>query len=195
MAVRHLILDRDGVLNVEAHGCGYVTKPDQWQWIPGALEALAQLHQAGIRMSIATNQSAVGRGLMTRADLDSVHRHMLADVVQAGGSIAAVYVCPHRPEQGCGCRKPAPGLIRSAVAESGIGVEETLVVGDDIRDLAAARGAGVEAVLVLTGKGQHAAALRRPATPIYDDIGALARFLVAVGGPERGQCNDDTRRF
>ena len=164
-----------------------MTGPEQWRWIPGALDALVQLHQAGIRVSIATNQSGVGRGVMSMANLDAVHERMLSDTRQAGGRIAAIYVCPHAPEQGCDCRKPAPGLIRKATMESGIAADETLVVGDDLRDLAAAQGAGVEAALVLTGKGRAAAVLRDPAIQVYDDLGALTRSLIAVRGLEGGQ--------
>ena len=186
MPVRHVILDRDGVLNAEAGAGAYVTDPEQWQWIPGALAALVRLHQAGIRVSIATNQSGVGRGVMSMADLSAVHERMLADVNRAGGCISAVHVCPHAPDQGCDCRKPASGLVRSAIAESGIDADETLVVGDDLRDLAAADGAGVKAALVLTGKGRKAAALRDMEIAVYDDLGALARVLIAAGGLERG---------
>jgi len=186
MPVRHVILDRDGVLNVEASGAGYVTGPEQWRWIPGALDALAQLHQAGIRVSIVTNQSGIGRGVMTMTDLYAVHERMLSDSHRAGARITAVYVCPHAPDHGCACRKPAPGLILKATLESGINAQESLVVGDDLRDLAAAKGAGVEAALVLTGKGRAVVALRDPGVAVYDDLGALTRALIATGGSREG---------
>jgi len=178
--VRHLILDRDGVLNEEAPARGYVTRPEAWRWIPGALEALASFARAGVRVTVATNQSGVGRGLMTQRDLDEVHARMLREARVAGGRIDALFACPHAPGEGCPCRKPAPGLIEAAVAASGVPVAETLAVGDDGRDLEAARGAGVPAALVLTGKGRAAlATLSWPDVPVYDDLMALARALAA----------------
>ncbi|HVN41670.1 MAG TPA: HAD-IIIA family hydrolase [Steroidobacteraceae bacterium] len=182
--VRHVILDRDGVLNVEAPNRGYITRPESWQWLPGAREALALLTRAGIRVSVATNQSGVGRGLMSAADLEAVHARMRREALAAGGRIDALYACPHAPEAGCPCRKPAPGLIEEAIAAAQVPACETLVVGDDGRDLQAADAAGVPAALVLTGKGRAAAALSPRTVPVYDDLLALARALVGPGSGE-----------
>jgi D-glycero-D-manno-heptose 1,7-bisphosphate phosphatase len=180
MQIRHVILDRDGVLNEEAAHGGFITAPAQWRWISGALEALAMMRRAGIRVSVATNQSGVGRGLMSQTDLDAVHAHMVHEAALAGGSIDGVFACPHAPNVGCDCRKPAPGLIWAAITDSGLDAATTLVVGDDLRDLAAARAAGVAAALVLTGKGRATATqLPDPKVPVYDDLPALARCLVA----------------
>ena len=148
--VRHLILDRDGTLNHEAPG-GYVRSPAEWRWLPGALSALARFRAASLRVSVATNQSGVGRGLMSAEDLEHVHQQMLT---QAAAAIHAVFVCPHAPKNGCLCRKPRPGLIEQAVAASGIDPAATLLVGDAARDLQAAQAAGVTAWLVRTGKGR-----------------------------------------
>jgi len=178
MRYRHVILDRDGVLNAEARANGYVTSPEQWRWLPGAVEAVVLLHQVGIRVSVATNQSGVGRGLMTAADLDALHAFMCGEIERAGGLVAAVYTCTHAPEEGCDCRKPAPGLVRRAVSDSGIPPAATLVVGDDVRDLEAAHAAGVDAALVLTGKGHNAIArLPRESTAVYDDLRTLTLSL------------------
>jgi D-glycero-D-manno-heptose 1,7-bisphosphate phosphatase len=107
---------------------------------------------------------------------------MLEDAERAGARIARIYTCPHAPDDRCQCRKPAPGLIRQAIAESGIGPDETLVVGDDLRDLTAARTAGVRAALVLTGKGRSVTApLPEVETPVYDDLRTLALHLLAEG--------------
>jgi D-glycero-D-manno-heptose 1,7-bisphosphate phosphatase len=187
VTVRHLILDRDGVLNQEAEDRGYVTGPDRWRWIPGSPEALAALKRAGIRVSVVTNQSGVGRGLMTAHDLDAVHGRMLREVVAAGGHIDALFACTHAPDAHCGCRKPAPGLIVDAIAASDVPAAQTLVVGDDGRDLEAARAAGVAAALVLTGKGRATAASLSPhSVPVYDDLHSLARALLA-DSPGTGQ--------
>jgi len=181
--VRHVILDRDGVLNEEAPDGGYVRSPEEWRWIPGALEGLTMLARAGIRVSVATNQSGVGRGIMTNDDLEAVHAQMREAVVSAGGAISAVFVCPHAPTVGCRCRKPLPGLIVAAIKASGISPAATLLVGDDVRDLQAARAAGIESVLVLTGKGRQAAAtLTDGPFPVYLDLKAVAHWLINADG-------------
>jgi D-glycero-D-manno-heptose 1,7-bisphosphate phosphatase len=178
--IRHLILDRDGVLNHEAPDHGYILHPAAFKWLPGALAALAALSKAGLRISVATNQSAVGRGLMTQAQLDEITSTMHAQAQEVGAHISGVYHCPHAPEVHCDCRKPAPGLLRAAVRDSGIPAAQTLVVGDDVRDVEAARAAGIAAVLVRTGKGLGAAAqlyARGDPLPVFDDLAQLARVI------------------
>jgi len=177
---RHVILDRDGVLNSEAEGTGYVRDPAQFHWLPGALEGLAILRRAGLHLSVATNQAGVGRGLVSPGQLAAVHARMQAEASAHGGALDAVLVCPHAPEEQCACRKPAPGLIQAAIARSGIAARESIVVGDDQRDLEAARRAGVAAALVRTGKGRQTERLLRGAdVPAYDDLPQLARALAA----------------
>ena len=181
--IRHVSLDRDGVLNHEAAGGGCVHAPGDFHWLPGALEALALLRRAGLRLSVASNQSAVGRGLMSLGQLAAVHEHMRSVASARGGALDDVLVCPHAPEEHCGCRKPAPGLIRAAIERSGIAAGDSLVVGDDRRDLEAARRAGVPAALVRTGKGRQTERLLGAAeVPAYDDLLQLARVL-AEGRP------------
>lgn len=184
---KHIILDRDGVLNREAPDAGYIREPAEFFWLPGALEALAMLRRAGVCLSVATNQSGVGRGLMTLAQLEAVHDRMRSEAAHSGGALDAVLFCPHAPEDGCTCRKPAPGLIRQALARSGFTAAESLVVGDDGRDLEAAARAGVNAVLVRTGKGRRTEALLQSGTevPTYDDIHELARV---IAGRETSDC-------
>jgi D-glycero-D-manno-heptose 1,7-bisphosphate phosphatase len=175
--IRHLILDRDGVLNQEAPDHGYVLRPEDFKWLPGSLHALAMLSGFGMRISVASNQSAVGRGLMTSQQLDAVLAAMNTQAQAAGARIDAIYVCRHAPGAHCDCRKPAPGLIRSAVQDSGIPQGETLMVGDDVRDVEAARAAGVDVVMVRTGKGLRAFAQlqeRGDLPPVFDDLAQLA---------------------
>ncbi|MGC1459079.1 MAG: HAD-IIIA family hydrolase [Steroidobacteraceae bacterium] len=178
--IRHLILDRDGVLNQEAAVHGYVLRPEDFKWLPGSLPALVMLSRLGLRISVASNQSAVGRGLMSPQQLEQVLAAMRTQAEAAGARIDALYICSHAPEAHCDCRKPAPGLIRSAVRESGIPQGETLVVGDDVRDVEAARAAGVNVVMVRTGKGLRASAelqQRGEVLPVFDDLAQLARAL------------------
>jgi phosphoheptose isomerase len=176
--VEHVILDRDGVLNEElAHG-GYITDPGDFRWLPGALPALAALRAIGVRISIATNQSGVGRGQLSELELARVHDKMIAEAAIACGSIDAIYCCPHAPGSACACRKPLPGLIERAIDQSDISKANTLVVGDAERDLEAARAAGARAALLRTGKGRSCesfAAAR--GIPIFDDLAELAAEL------------------
>jgi D-glycero-D-manno-heptose 1,7-bisphosphate phosphatase len=192
MSFRHIILDRDGVLNHEAPEGSYVREPAEFRWLPGALEALAQLRRAGVRLSVVTNQAGVGRGLMSLQQLAAVHERMQTEAAAHGGALDAVLYCPHAPEEQCSCRKPAPGLIQAAVARSGIAVSDSLVVGDDRRDLEAAERAGVAAALVRTGKGRRTEALLgNAAVPAYDDLHELARAILTArldtGGRRQGE--------
>jgi D-glycero-D-manno-heptose 1,7-bisphosphate phosphatase len=192
MGFRHVILDRDGVLNYEAPEGGYVREPSQFRWLPGALAGLALLRGAGLRLSVATNQAGVGRGLMSLAQLAAVHERMQTEAAAHGGALDAVLYCPHAPEEQCACRKPAPGLIQAAVARSGIAASDSLVVGDDRRDLEAAQRAGVAAALVRTGKGrQTEALLGNAAVPAYDDLQELARAILAAGAGAGGVREQD----
>ena len=181
MGFRHVILDRDGVLNYEAPEGSYVREPSEFHWLPGALEGLALLRRAGVRLSVATNQAGVGRGVMSLEQLAAVHERMQREAAAQGAALDAVLYCPHAPEEQCSCRKPAPGLIEAAVARSGIAASDSIVVGDDRRDLEAAQRAGVVAALVRTGKGRRTEALLgNAAVPAYDDLRELARAILAA---------------
>lgn len=172
--VWHVILDRDGVLNIERSDGGAISDWSQWQWIPGARKALAMLRHSGVQVSVATNQSGVGRGTVTRAEVDIVHARMLEEAAQAGGAIDRVLVCPHAPDDGCTCRKPLPGLILQAIQASGVPRNSTVVVGDDLRDLHAAWAVDVPAILLRTGKGRTAERLIPVGSAeIFDDLHAF----------------------
>ena len=169
IAILHVILDRDGVLNVEQSEGGYVKDWSQWRWLAGALEGLRLLRTAGIRISVATNQAGVGRGLVDQADLDAIHAQMIAEEARAGGSIDRVFVCPHAPLSGCDCRKPRPGLLIRAIEASAIPRQATMVLSDALRDLEAARAADVSPALVRTGKGRLTeAAIADRGVPVFD---------------------------
>ena len=174
------------MLNRE-HATRYVLKPQDWAWIPGAREALKSLTHAGIRLSVATNQAAIGRGLMSRAQLDAIHARMQTEAAETGATLDAVFVCPHPAERGCRCRKPEPGLILEAMERARVPADETLVVGDDLRDVEAAWGAGVVGALLRTGKN-HAAMFASSETgiPVFDGLPQLADSIVknAVPSPD-----------
>ncbi len=187
---RHVILDRDGVLNVERSDGGWVSDWSQWLWSPGAREGLRMLGSAGIRISIATNQSGVGRGLIDRSDVDALHARMVVESAHAGATIDRVLVCPHQPGDACQCRKPLPGLYLSAIEASGVGADETIALGDDLRDLQAAWGAGVTAALLRTGKGRLTEAnLSSPDIPVFDDLRDFAAAILSDSIPRASRAS------
>jgi D-sedoheptulose 7-phosphate isomerase len=185
MPIRHVILDRDGVLNREADDDGWVHRAEDWVWEAGALAGLRLLSDAGFRISVVTNQSGVNRGVFPAADVDAVHRYMLDEARKHGCRIDEVLVCPHAPSDNCRCRKPAPGLFEQAIESSGIAASETVSVGDALRDLQASEAAGVRPMLVRTGKGS--ATEREDAgnhVAVFDDLLGAARAILA--NTERG---------
>lgn len=185
-SIRHVILDRDGVLNVESSNGRHVSDWSQWRWIVGAREGLAMLSHAGVHLSVATNQSGIGRGAMTRAEVDAIHLCMLEEVAQTGAAIDHVWVCPHAPDAGCACRKPSPGLLLQAIRASGVPASATVVVGDDLRDMQAAWAAEIPGVLLRTGKGRITEAMlpQDSNVDIFDDLRAFAaaKFPKAIPG-------------
>jgi D-glycero-D-manno-heptose 1,7-bisphosphate phosphatase len=145
---RTVILDRDGVLNVRPPRAEYVRTPQEFQWLPGALEALRMLHEASWRVILVSNQAGIGRGEMSADDLAAVHARMLADVHAAGGRIEGIYHCPHDWDDGCDCRKPRPGMLFRAQRDHVLDLTRTLFIGDDERDAQAGRAAGCPVLLV-----------------------------------------------
>lgn len=137
-----VLLDRDGVLNERPPRAEYVTRPEQVRWLPGSLEAVRLLSEAGYRIAVVSNQAGVGRGAMSEQDLEAVTARMEADIVDAGGHVDATYHCTHDWDEGCTCRKPAPGMLFQAQRELSLDLTRTLFIGDDDRDGLAAAAAG-----------------------------------------------------
>ena len=137
-----VILDRDGVLNRKPPQAAYVRNWAEFQWLPGALEALQRLHAAGYRVVVVSNQAGIARNAMTEADLTEIHRIMKAEIEGAGGKIEAIYYCPHDWGAGCECRKPLPGMLYQAQRDLNLDLSRTYFVGDDERDREAADRAG-----------------------------------------------------
>ena len=146
-----VILDRDVVINHDSPS--YIKSPDEWKPLPGSLEAIARLSQAGFHVVVATNQSGVGRGLFEMATLNAIHDKMHRAVGLAGGRIDAVFYCPHAQEANCGCRKPKPGMLEEIGRRFGTQLKDVPCIGDSLRDLQAAAAVGARPFLVLTGKG------------------------------------------
>jgi D-glycero-D-manno-heptose 1,7-bisphosphate phosphatase len=179
-----LILDRDGTINVDRDD--FVKSADEWQPLPGALEAIARLNQVGWHVVLASNQSGLGRGLFNAADLNAMHTKMHKMLAAVGGRIDAVFYCPHSPEDDCACRKPKPGLFTQIIERYGVDPKtDTLhTAGDSLRDLQAGAAAGCKPHLVFTGKGQalrdkHPLPAEFPAgTFAHEDLSALAHHLI-----------------
>ena len=173
-----VILDRDGVINFDSDA--YIKRPEEWKPIPGSLEAIARLTQAGYHVVVATNQSGVGRGLFEMSTLNAIHDKMHRAVGQAGGRIDAVFYCPHAQEAGCDCRKPRPGLLEEIGRRFGASLKDVPSIGDSLRDLQAAVTAGAQPILVLTGKGaktQQDGGL--PAgTAVHADLAAAVKSII-----------------
>ena len=147
-----VILDRDGVINYDS--ASYIKTPDEWKPIPGSLEAIAQLSQAGYHVVVATNQSGVGRGLFEMATLNAIHDKMHRAIGHLGGRIDAVFFCPHALDSGCNCRKPKPGLLQEIAHRFNLNLHGVPSIGDSLRDLEASAAVGAQPILVLTGKGE-----------------------------------------
>jgi len=172
-----VLLDRDGVINFDSPD--YILSPEQWNPIPGSLEAIARLTKAGIAVAIVSNQSGLGRGMMSEELFHAIHAKMLLAIEEAGGMLTHAAYCPHKPDDGCDCRKPKPGLIHEALAALGVKPEESVMIGDSTRDIEAAQAAGVPSMLVQTGYG-NAEAILQKSIAINPDITAYANLAAAV---------------
>jgi D-glycero-D-manno-heptose 1,7-bisphosphate phosphatase len=174
-----VILDRDGVVNVDSDQ--FIKHPDEWKAIPGSLEAIAQLNQAGYRVVIATNQSGVGRGLFDMVTLNAIHEKMMDALSRVGGRIEAIFFCPHAANVGCECRKPAIGLFVEISQRYSIPLSHVPCIGDSLRDLQAADTVGGQPILVRTGKGEKTLATGGlpEGTRIFDDLAEAVREIIA----------------
>lgn len=183
--MKTILLDRDGVINQDSDD--FIKSVDEWHAIPGSLEAIALLHRHGYRVIVLSNQSGVARGLFSIATLNEIHRHMLDEVRKKGGLIEAVFFCPHGPDDGCSCRKPATGMFRDVAERLKIEMSGVPVVGDSMRDLQAAKDVGALPVLVKTGKGKRTKKmLKKEDSPLspdeiidFKDLAAFTDALLA----------------
>lgn len=179
MTVSLVILDRDGVINHDSDD--YIKSPDEWQPLPGSLEAIARLCRADYTVVVATNQAGVGRGLFSLEMLTRIHRKMASSIRDKGGRLDSVFFCPHSPADQCGCRKPKPGMLLEISDRLNIGLSGVPVVGDSLRDLEAAAAAGAMPVMVKTGRGrltqeklsQGELSHTLGQTPVYADLAAF----------------------
>jgi len=151
-----VLLDRDGIIN--RMRVDYVKRWEELELVPGSLDAVARLSAAGREVIIVTNQSAIGRGLVSVQTVDEIHRRLADAIRERGGSVRAFLVCPHTPMDGCDCRKPRPGLLLRARDELGVDLGRAVMIGDQLTDVAAARAVGCAAILVDADHDSDAAA-------------------------------------
>ncbi|HVC36948.1 MAG TPA: D-glycero-beta-D-manno-heptose 1,7-bisphosphate 7-phosphatase [Gammaproteobacteria bacterium] len=176
--MRLVILDRDGVINFESDA--YIKSPEEWIPIPGSLEAIARLNQAGFTVVVATNQAGVGRGLFDLEALEAIHRKMLAAIEATGGRLAGIFYCPHGPRDDCDCRKPKPGLLHQIEKQFNLSLKGIPAIGDSLRDIQAAEAVEARPVLVLTGFGEET--LRQLSDPrcveVFADLATATEHLI-----------------
>ncbi len=170
---RAVLLDRDGVINFDSPD--YILSPEQWEPIPGSLKAISRLTDAGIAIAIVSNQSALGRGLVDQLTFDAIHGKLMLCIEETGGFIAHTSYCPHRPDEGCDCRKPKPGMLFETLDMLSLTADQTLYIGDSIRDVEAAHAAHMPVKLVQSGYGDAAVILEEsrmlvPSIQAYADL-------------------------
>ena len=145
---RAVFLDRDGTLIDDV---GYISDPEDVRLVPGAADALRALRDAGFRLVVVSNQSGLGRALITQEQADAVHRQFVQELERAGAQIDAAYYCPHTPDEDCDCRKPLPGMLIDAARELDLDLERSFMVGNSDVDFVAGEAAGARAILLGDG--------------------------------------------
>jgi len=182
---RFALVDRDGTINEERH---HLRDPDELALIPGAARALRGLRDdLDMGIVVVTNQAEVGRGNLTIRELDRIHERLRAMLAAEGASVEAIEVCPHRPEDACGCRKPAPGMAIAAADRLGFALEDSFVIGDHASDMGMGRAIGATTIFVRTGHGIEE---ETAATPLADHLADdLAGAVAIIAGLVRSEGN------
>lgn len=180
MTRRFALVDRDGTINEERH---HLAAEDEVALIDGSGEALVRLRELGFGIVVVTNQAEVGRGNLSLAQLDRINQRLLVLLADRGATVDTIEVCPHRPEDGCDCRKPQPGMAIRAAERLGFALDDTVVIGDHLADLGMGRAIGATTILVRTG---HGAKAEREAADLADHVtddlaGAVAIIAGLVG--------------
>jgi D-glycero-D-manno-heptose 1,7-bisphosphate phosphatase len=175
-----ILLDRDGVINRER--ADYVKSWEEFEILPGVVAALNRLSSLNVPVLVLTNQSAIGRGLVSLAMVGAIHLRLQSLVYSAGGRIDSFYICPHHPDDGCACRKPKPGLLLQAATGFNLDLTACVFVGDSYTDYQAAQTVGCAAILVQSGRqGSQLPSLltNHPIVPIVPDIVAAVSIILA----------------
>ena len=178
-----IILDRDGVINHDSPD--FIKSPAEWVPIPGSLEAIARLNQAGYRVIVASNQSGIARELFDMPTLNAIHQKMHTLAQQVGADIDAIFFCPHAAIDNCDCRKPKAGMFEEISKRFKLSLRGVPTVGDSLRDLQAGAAAGCEPHLLLTGMGEACRGAHPlpagypPGTVVHEDLAAFAQHLLS----------------
>lgn len=143
--IKAVLLDRDGTINVDK---GFVYRPEDFEFLPKAVDAMKSLYDNGYRLFVVTNQSGIGRGFYTEQDMLDLHSYMLNQLKSGGVVVDAIFYCPHDPAAGCGCRKPAAGLLEKAILGFDIDIDGSYMVGDNEKDVEAGRKVGLKTMIV-----------------------------------------------
>ncbi|MFO7592543.1 MAG: D-glycero-beta-D-manno-heptose 1,7-bisphosphate 7-phosphatase [Pseudomonadota bacterium] len=173
-----IILDRDGVINQDSDD--YIKNVDEFIPLPGSLEAIARLNQAGYRVAVATNQSGIARGYYDLETLNAIHDKLRRQLSTLGGTIEMIAFCPHGPDDNCNCRKPKPGMYLDIAGRMEVSLKDVPVIGDSLRDLQAARAVEATPILVRTGKGERCIAKGEglEGVLIYDNLAEAVAALL-----------------
>ncbi len=176
-----IFLDRDGVIIENRND--YVKSWGEVRFLPTAFEALRRLARSAYAVVLVTNQSVVGRGIITLEQAVEINECILDEIRNQGGRIDAGYLCPHHPQDGCSCRKPEPGMLVHAAAQLDLDLAHSFMVGDAASDIQAAHAVGARGILVLSGRGVHQAPLLTARglqdCPVMADLAAAAEYILA----------------
>jgi len=176
-----IILDRDGVINFDSEN--FIRTVDEFIFIPGSIDAVVALKQAGKTVVIASNQSGIARGYLDLDTLEKMHDKLALTLESHQVAIDKIYFCPHGPDDECACRKPKPAMMFEALSDFACLPQQALVIGDSIRDLQAAHRAGIESLLVKTGKGENSVKKLAEEAPFYqapicDDLAHAVQLIL-----------------
>ncbi len=177
MQQAYVLIDRDGVINHDSDN--YIKSAQEWQPIAGSLEAIALFNQQGYKIIVITNQSGISRGYYDQDTLAEMHQKMQRLAAYEGGRIDDIYICPHGPEDGCNCRKPAPGLLLQFAEQHQANLAEIYFIGDKLSDIQAATDAGAKPLLVKTGKGEKTLQNNPNLNiPVFNNLYDAAKFII-----------------
>jgi D-glycero-D-manno-heptose 1,7-bisphosphate phosphatase len=178
---RAVFLDRDGTINVEKD---YLYQIADFEFIPGAVEAIRLLNQAGYLVVVVTNQSGVARGYYREDDVEILHRHIAAELMKSDAHVDGWLYCTHHPSgRGsyalpCKCRKPLPGMLHEAARRYDIDLEQSIMIGDKIADVEAGHSAGCRTIMVRTGYGREDEQLVGSVTLVCDDLLSAVKCFI-----------------
>jgi len=174
-----VFLDRDGVINEYPGDTKYVNNWGEFKFIPGSVEGIKKLNTCGFKLYVISNQAGVSKGVYTQKNLEEINKNMLKEFKTQGAEIKGIYYCTHQTLDNCDCRKPKIGLLKQAIANSGVNPEISFFIGDSFQDMEAARCFGAKSILVLSGKEKESRRDQWEFEPdyVFDNLQAAADYL------------------